>query len=80
MLSPVQAASAGLIAASDRFDAAAVQLANVGSGTTGLPDAAQVDLSGAAMEMLGAKSGFTIGMAALSSSLKAERQVVDLLV
>lgn len=80
MLTPVQTASAGMIAASDRFDAAAIQLANVGAGTTALADAAQVDLSSAAMEMLEAKTGFSISISALSSTFRAERQVVDLLV
>ena len=80
MLSPVQTASAGMIAASERLDTAAMQLANVGAGTGSLPDAAQVDLSSAAVDMLGAKTGFSISVAVLASTMKAERQVVDLLV
>lgn len=80
MLSPVQTATAGLIAASDRLGAAATQVAGLDGAPSGLPEAAQVGLSDAAMELIGAKTGFSINLAVLASSMRMERQVVDFLV
>lgn len=80
MLNPVQTATAGLIAPSERLGTAATQVADFGAAPAGLPNAAQLSLSDAAMELVGAKTGFSINLAVLASSMRMERQVVDLLV
>lgn len=80
MIEPLQTATAGLIAASHRFGESAERISQIGTATSALPEATRVDLSGAAMELLGAEAGFSVNLALMASSMRMERQVLDLLV
>lgn len=81
MIDALQTAFTGMARATDRLGAAAQTIASaeapVSSGTT-LEPAAQVDLSDAAVELLGAKSAFALNAAVARTANRMAGQLLDI--
>lgn len=77
MISATSISSAGLGAASQRFEATATRVAEIG---TSLPSATQVDLSDTAVRLIEDRAAFAANAAVLRTSDAAERRVLDILV
>lgn len=80
MLDALQTATTGMARATDRLGIAAQTIAASGApvGDTSLGPAAQVDLSGAAVELIGAKSAFALNAAVARTADRMTGQLLDL--
>lgn len=77
MISAVSISTGGMAVASQRYAAAAEDVATIG---TSLPQATQVDLSATAVQLIESKSAVGLNAAVLKSSLDTEKRVLDVLV
>ena len=75
MISATSISSAGLAAASQRFESTATRVAEIG---TSLPSAAQVDLSSTAVQLIEDKAAFAANAAVVRASDAMERTVLDI--
>ena len=80
MIDALQTATAGMTRASDRLGKAAQTIAASGApaGDTALAPAAQVDLSGAAVDLIGAKSAFALNAAVARTADRMTGQLLDI--
>ena len=76
MISAVSISAGGMAAASQRYSAAAEDVATMG---TSLPQATQVDLSATAVQLIESRAEFGLNAATLRSSLETEKRVLDIL-
>ena len=76
MINAVSISSGGMAAATQRFAQAAEGVAAMG---TSLPDATQVDLSSAALQMMEAKAEVGLNAAVLRLSVDLDKRVLDIL-
>ena len=80
MIDAVRTATAGMTQAADRFGTAAQTIASSGApvGTTTLAPADRVDLSGAAGELIGAKSAFALNAAVARTADRMTGRLLDI--
>lgn len=76
MISAVSISTGGMAAASQRYAAAAEDVATLG---TSLPQATQIDLSATAVQLIESKAEIGLNAAMLKSSLDTEKRVLDIL-
>jgi flagellar hook protein FlgE len=85
MTSAMQIAAGGMAGASLRLNAAAEQVARIDAGPsgtriptgTGLPEAATVDLSQAALDLIEARTGFAANAATVRVADETTRRLLD---
>ncbi|MEE7504372.1 flagellar protein [Methylobacterium sp. C33D] len=79
MIDALQTAATGMARATDRLGKAAETIAASGAptGDTALPPAAQVDLSGAALDLIGSRSAFALNAAVARSADRMMGQLLD---
>lgn len=80
MIDALQTAFTGMARATDRLGAAAQTIASAGAPVSGstLEPATQVDLSDAAVELLGAKSAFALNAAVARTADRMAGQLLDI--
>ncbi len=78
-------ATGGMNAATLRLDAAAARVATLGTGPAGegsggaLPHAATVDLSSTVLDMISARTSFSVNVAVARTANTMAKQVLDIL-
>ena len=79
MIDALQTAATGMTRATDRLGRAAETIAASGAptGDMALPPAAQVDLSGAALDLMGSRSAFALNAAVARSADRMMGQLLD---
>ncbi|XYD08287.1 flagellar protein [Methylobacterium sp. NMS12] len=79
MIDALQTAATGMTRATDRLGKAAETVAASGApvGDIALPPAAQVDLSGAALDLIGSRSAFALNAAVARSADRMMGQLLD---
>ncbi|GJE48843.1 hypothetical protein GOFOIKOB_1877 [Methylobacterium tardum] len=80
MIDALQTAATGMTRATDRLGKAAETIAASGApvGDTALPPAAQLDLSGAAADLIGSKSAFALNAAVARTADRMMGQILDI--
>jgi hypothetical protein len=80
MIDALQTAATGMTRATDRLGKAAETIAASGvpAGYTALPPAAQLDLSGAAADLIGSKSAFALNAAVARTADRMMGQILDI--
>jgi flagellar basal body rod protein FlgG len=80
MIDALQTATAGMTRATDRLGTAAQSFAfsSAPLGDTALPPAAQVDLSSAAADLIGARSAFALNAAVARTADRMTGQLLDI--
>lgn len=81
MIDALQTATMGMTRATDRLGSAASAIAASGAppaGDTALPPAAQVDLTSAAADLIGAKSAFALNAAVARTADRMTGQLLDI--
>ena len=80
MIDALQTAATGMTRATDRLGKAAETIAASGApvGDTALPPAAQLDLSGAAADLIGSKSAFALNAAVAKTTDRMMGQILDI--
>ncbi|MEE7492488.1 flagellar protein [Methylobacterium oryzae CBMB20] len=79
MIDALQTAATGMSRATDRLGTAAETIAASGApvGDTALPPAAQVDLSGAALDLIGSRSAFALNAAVARTADRMIGRLLD---
>lgn len=80
MIDALQTAATGMTRATDRLGKAAETIAASGApvGDTALPPPVQVDLSGAAADLIGSKSAFALNAAVARTADSMMGQLLDI--
>jgi flagellar basal body rod protein FlgG len=80
MIDALRTATTGMARATDRLGTAAQSIAGAGlpDGDAALPAAARVDLSSAAADLIGARTGFALNAAVARAADRMTGQLLDI--